>query len=108
MPPDSGYLRYWLDGSRIEKPGVYRRASPIVWITADDPPAFFYSGQKDWIVPSFIPHRMHDRFLQLGVASEFFECGDKGHVSAFMNPEALERIDAFLDRVLKPDPEKRP
>ena len=40
------------------KPDEYRDASPASFITADDPPMFFFHGQQDMLVPVESPHRM--------------------------------------------------
>ena len=44
LPADSERLAYWLGGTPAEKPDAYREASPTNYVTADDPPMFFFHG----------------------------------------------------------------
>ena len=44
LPADSKRLAYWLGGTPAEKPDAYRDASPANYVTADDPPMFFFHG----------------------------------------------------------------
>ena len=99
MPPDAEMLAYWLNGTRKQRPATYRKASPIAWVTSDDPPGFFFHGSEDWLVPSFIPKRMDRRLREAGVASEYYECTNRGHIRAFLDRPANRSAADFLDRL---------
>ena len=43
---DSRALAYWLGDSRQKNPEIYRAASPTTYITADDPPFYFFQGNR--------------------------------------------------------------
>ena len=51
IPPDNDRLAYWLGGTPADKPDDYRDASPINFVTADDPPMYFFHGDSDELVP---------------------------------------------------------
>ncbi len=102
MPADSDILDYWLGGARQARPATYEVASPISAVSADDPPTFFFHGEKDWVVPIFIARRMQAALSNAGVETEFFVCEGDGHVNAFTDRKARESAQAFLDRVLQP------
>jgi triacylglycerol lipase len=102
VPADADLLAYWLGGSRVELPAVYRAASPIKAVSPDDAPTLFYHGERDTLVPSFSAKRMMQRLAESGVRTEFHVCERKGHYRAFLDSGAFEKALAFLDRELKP------
>ena len=101
MPPEATFLRYWLDGTRSEKPKVYQLASPQAAVTPDDPPTFFYHGGKDWLVPIHSAEKMEAQLKQAGVMTRFYKCKGKGHIAAFMDRGAMQEAMEFLDATLK-------
>jgi acetyl esterase/lipase len=101
VPPDTRMLDYWLGGSRIERPGVYRVASPATFASADDPPTFLYGGDRDWLVPAFTAQRLSQALADLNVPTEYFMCRDQGHLGALMNQQAFQRALMFLNKYLK-------
>ena len=102
VPPDNDYLAYWLGGTRREAAAKYRAASPVVWVSPDDPPFFFFHGGRDWLVPAAIAQRMHRALQEAGVSSEFFICKGDGHFNAFLDRAAQEAAETFLTRILQP------
>jgi triacylglycerol lipase len=102
FPPDNMFLAYWLEGSRVEHPANYRKASPVFFATSDDAPTFFYHGAADNIVPSFSAQSLKHRLEAVAVATEMYLCQEKGHVRAFLDHQAFQASLAFLDRHLQP------
>lgn len=102
VPPDTNLLSYWLGGSRSEVPARYRDASPLAFVSADDPPTFFFGGERDWLVPRCTAERTSRYLRRLGVHSEFHVCPGVGHVATLMNTAAYDRACDFLDRHLQP------
>ena len=103
LPADSARLAYWLGGSRAEKPLAYRQASPLGFVTADDPPCFFFHGDADLLVPLLSPRTMVDRLS----ASRFRQpCTPwkAGHIQAFFDTAAMMAGIDFLDKHLQPAP----
>jgi triacylglycerol lipase len=104
LPPDSARLAYWLGGTPAEKPDTYREASPATYVTADDPPMFFFHGTADDIVPIRSPKRMVERLKEAGVTVEFCEIPEAGHMGAVVDHAAVQQALAFVDRNLKAKP----
>lgn len=104
---DARALAYWLGKTRRQDPDAYRLASPLTFVTKDDPPMFFYHGATDALVPKISPTRMHDQLKQVGVRSELQLLEGSGHMAAFLNQKALPKAIEFLDDVLKGDNSKK-
>ncbi|MEX0610966.1 MAG: alpha/beta hydrolase [Pirellulales bacterium] len=101
LPADSNQLAYWLGGTRAAKPDAYRTASPAAFVSADDPPMFFFHGTRDFLVPIHDPQRMVERLTSAGVVAEMYTVEGRGHIGALFDSEALRRSLAFADRYLK-------
>ncbi|HTU24568.1 MAG TPA: alpha/beta hydrolase [Pirellulales bacterium] len=104
LPADSGRLAYWLGGSRAEKPQLYTQASPLNFVTADDPPSFFFHGETDGLVPLASPRRMVEQLSASRVPAVLHTVAGAGHIDAFFNVEAMTAAIGFLDRYLRPAP----
>jgi acetyl esterase/lipase len=101
IPRDVRFLAYFLGGSRGEVPEVYRRASPTTYASPDDPPFFFFHGESDSMVPRESPEALQARLEAAGVPTRFHTVEGKGHITAFLSQEPVERAIEFLDRHLK-------
>ncbi len=104
LPADSRRLAYWLGGTPAEKPAAYREASPTTYITADDPPMFFFHGEADDIVPIRSPRRMVEGLKEAGVAVEIYAIPETGHMGAVVDGQAVQRALAFVAHHLKDAP----
>lgn len=104
LPADTRLLAYWLGGTRAAKPDNYRNASPANFITADDPPMFFFSGEQDVLVPVIGPKRMVRELASAGVTAEMYPIKDAGHMQALFDHGAIEHALTFADRYLKAAP----
>jgi acetyl esterase/lipase len=102
FPLDQKMLSFWLGGTRREKPEQYRLASPAAFITADDPPVFFFHGDKDRLVPVASPQAMCRDLQEAGIEAELYVVPDMGHTFAMMDRKALEKSVAFLSKHLQP------
>jgi acetyl esterase/lipase len=101
LPADSKRLAYWLGGTPAEKPDAYRTASPAAFITADDPPMFFFHGARDLLVPAHSPQRMVALLTAAGVGAEMHLINDAGHIEALFDRTTLDLALAFADQHLK-------
>jgi acetyl esterase/lipase len=101
LPVDTDFLAFWLGGSRGQLPEQYRRASPAAFITADDPPFFFFHGENDELVPLMSPTQMQRELTAAGVSAELYTVPKLGHIACGMDRGAIERSVAFLERHLK-------
>ena len=83
-------------------PEAYRRASPVTYISRDDPPFFLYHGSWDQLVPVDHATDLHAALEATGVRSELFLLKGRGHITAFLTDgAAFEAAAAFLDRELR-------
>lgn len=64
------YLIPFLGGTAEQRPEVYRRASPITYITPDDAPILTFQGDQDRTVPMSLSVALHERLRQVGVPNE--------------------------------------
>jgi acetyl esterase/lipase len=105
-PPDSQRLAFWLGGSRRQLPKVYESASPANFVSSDDPPMFFYHGQRDQVVDIAHPTEMVAELKQSGVAAKLYVVPNAGHLGAFFDRSAIAEGIKFLDEhlaVSRPD-----
>ena len=96
-------LSYWLAGTRAEKPENYLNASPANFITADDPPMYFFSGEDDVLVPISSPRKMVDSLQKAGLTAEMYAVKNSGHLQTLFDPVAVQHALTFADKYLKPE-----
>ena len=99
-------LAYWLGGTRRQLPAVYREASPAAFVTADDPPMFFYHGESDALVPRQSPQTMVEALKAAGVEAEIYLAPGIGHIATTADAESLRRGFEFLQKHLQPQPDE--
>ena len=103
MELDSPRLAFWLGGTRRQVGELYRQASPRAFATQDDPPMFFFHGEKDDLVPILSPRAMCDSLEAVGVQAEMYVVPKIGHNFAAFDRTALEKSSAFLAKTLAAD-----
>jgi acetyl esterase/lipase len=101
LPSDVKILAYWLGGTRREKPEAYVKASPATYISKDDPPTFFFHGEKDRIVPKLSPTLMVAAMTAVGVEVELYTVPGASHMRSFFDSTAATKALVFLDKHLK-------
>ena len=101
IDPDQRILVYWLGDTRKNIPEVYEKASPETHVSADDPPMFFYHGQRDRIVRVESPQSMSRTLRDAGVEGEVHTIAGAGHLAASRDPTSIEKAIDFLNRTLK-------
>lgn len=69
----------FLGGKFEERKEVYRKASPIVYCTKDDPPFLFFHGAKDTLVGIEHSQKMTKKLRDVGVSAELVTLPDEGH-----------------------------
>jgi acetyl esterase/lipase len=106
MPPNWETLAYWLGGTRKEKPEAYELASPLKFVSADDPPAFFFHGEQDLLVPRLSAEAMVFSLKNAGVSASMHLVPKAGHLRAFFDADAIGKSIEFLDSHLKADATK--
>jgi acetyl esterase/lipase len=62
-----------------DNPIEFARASPITYISADDPPILMFHGDGDTLVPFSQSERMRDAYLTAGLKVELVKVGNANH-----------------------------
>jgi acetyl esterase/lipase len=69
----------FLGGTWAEKPDVYRRASPISYVSATAPPILLFHGDHDQIVPFSQAERMLAAYRKAGREAQLIKVEGAGH-----------------------------
>jgi dipeptidyl aminopeptidase/acylaminoacyl peptidase len=79
-------------------------ASPVTYVTRDDPPFLIMHGDQDRVVPLRQSQLLTDALKQAGVPVTFVTIAGAGHGSfaRIDGGKYLEQVRAFFDRYLKP------
>ena len=95
-------LRTFLGGSLAEKRELYRKASPVVYLTRDDPPVLTFHGTADPLVPFAHAEILHKALAKLGIENRLVVMVGHAHGwgGAAMDDTVTTTI-AFFDRHLK-------
>jgi len=88
-----------------ECPEKAREASPITWVSADDPPFHIVHGTNDCTVPPLQSETLHEALLAAGVDSSLTMIAGAGHGGPqWTDATNLPRLEAFLDRNVRDAP----
>ena len=83
-----------------------RQASPLTYITPDDPPFLIMHGSADRLVPLAQSQALHNGLRAAGVGSRLIVVPDGGHGS--WGPEYRKRAVDYLVQRLRPSSEQPP
>ncbi len=99
---DNGkWAEYWMGGDLTTQPDRFRDASATVFVDKNDPPVFFYNGTDDELVSIEWSKSCYEALKANGVKTEMHEIEGAGHLTAAMNPAALEKAYSFLQLELQ-------
>lgn len=96
-------VKDFLGGPASEKQDAAAKASPVTFVTSDDPPILTFQGTKDPLVPHTQAEALVDAMTRAGVPGRAELLIGKGH--GWGEPEmrhTLAETFAFFDRYLKP------
>jgi acetyl esterase/lipase len=95
-------------GTSDPKSEIASRASPVTWVTGDDPPFLIIHGDKDEVVPLSQSQILYDRLVAGGVPVTLVVVKNGGHgftpTGGPISPsrsEITKMIANFFDRCLK-------
>jgi dipeptidyl aminopeptidase/acylaminoacyl peptidase len=89
-----------IGGALQENKDKARGASPITYVTRDDPPFLIFHGTKDPLVPFNQSERLAAALNEAGVSCLFVPVEGAGH-GGFRSPEVMKRIRQFFDKHLR-------
>lgn len=99
--PKSDMVARFLGTTFGKDPELYGRASPVRYVSADDPPVFLYHGLWDRLVEPEQTRLFQKSLQKAGVPVEVYLLRGMGHVPVYLfNRSALEAGADFLDRSL--------
>ena len=88
-----------LGGTPAEKPDAARAASPVTWVSKDDPPFLIIHGTEDGTVPFAQGETLAATLKKAGVPTTFIRVEGGGHVPS--HPDIGQRLRAFFERHLR-------
>ncbi len=99
--PDNGrWAEYWMGGDLKTVPEKFRNASSAAFVDKNDPPTFFFNGDKDKLVPLVWSKTCFELLKQHGVKTEMHVVEGAGHMQAAADKEVLQKAAEFLEAEL--------
>jgi acetyl esterase/lipase len=89
-----------LGGPILDRKDAARRASPVTYITSDDPPFLIVHGDKDNVVPVGQSKQLHEALKKARVDSTLLIIPGAGHGRGILTPETDRAVATFFDRHL--------
>jgi acetyl esterase/lipase len=89
-----------IGGALPEHKDAARAASPITYISHDDPPFLIFHGTEDPLVPFNQSERLTEALKAAGVSCAFVRVIDASH-GDFRSPEVGRRVRQFFDKHLR-------
>lgn len=86
-------------GPLQEKAEAAKSASPITYVTKDDPPFLIMHGSEDPLVPFNQSERLRDALQKVGGTPLLVKVQGAGH--GFGGPEVARRVEQFLQKHLR-------
>lgn len=99
-------VRGLLGGRAAEKPDVARAASPLTYISADDPPVWMIHAIGDPVVPHAQSVEFEAALKKAGVTAVRVDLPGNSHGIAMQNPLVRDAVAKFVRTVLRPGPDK--
>ncbi len=97
-----GLVATFIGGPLDEKQEAARRASPVTYVNAGDPPMLLIQGTKDPLVPHDQAIRMAESLTRAGVPGRVELMIGEGHGWPKEHDRVMRATYAFLARYLKP------
>ena len=99
---EDAYMVPFLGPDVKTDPKVYKRASPIEYVTKDDPPVLMIHGTFDFVVPIIHSERMLKKLEEAGVTAELIKVRGEGHgFTGTIAVKTTEDAVHFFDKHLK-------
>jgi len=107
---DVGLLNGLFGATFAQKPEVYKKASPLLWVLAGDPPFLIVNGDHDEIVATVQGIKIYDALRKAGVPAQLIIVKYGGHGMGSppdepaASPSMVELLNAvfgFFDKWLK-------
>ena len=97
--PDNPQISKLLGGPLYEHREAAQAASPVTYITADDPPFYIVHGDQDRVVPISQSELLKEALEKAGVTTQYRVVPGAGH-GHFRDPEVAESVAEFFVETL--------
>ncbi|MEM9701497.1 MAG: prolyl oligopeptidase family serine peptidase, partial [Planctomycetota bacterium] len=98
----NGAVGKLLDGAPSEETETAKAASPVTYVSADDPPFLILHGTEDPLVPLDQSERLYSALQRAGVPATLVVFPGAGHGGGpFVQPRTTARIAEFFARHLR-------
>lgn len=99
--PEGRLLVNLLGGSLDAQPELWEEASPISWVSADDPPVYLYHGTIDSVVSIEHSEQLAEALMEIGIPV-VLDTVTGGHISvAVLNRDVERRAADFIRQHLR-------
>jgi len=98
-PSAVGPVARLLGGPVSEKAAEAKAASPVTYVSGDDPPFLIVHGTEDHTVPLRQAEILREALTKAGVSATFMKIEGGGH--GIGGPEVMQRVTEFLDKHLR-------
>ena len=88
-------------GDTGEKAALVKKANPIEYVDAKDPPFMILQGGQDKLVPASQSEMLHEALKKVKVDSTYLFVAEAGHDGRVMTPDNIKKFAEFCDKVLK-------
>jgi acetyl esterase/lipase len=99
---EKNILMPFLGASFADKPELYKKVSPIVYVTREAPPFLFFHGTEDKLVGIHHSRRLAEKLKSVGVSAKVVEMEGEAH--GWRGDKLLKTIEqmiGFFDEQLK-------
>jgi len=91
-----------LGAKHEDNPAIFKKASPIQYVTKGAPPFLIFHGTKDWLVPIEQSRQLAEKLKDFEVRVKLVEVPDEGHGwDGKVNGETTRETLKFLNETLK-------
>lgn len=95
-------LRLFMGGTPDEVPATYEKASPITYVSSDDPPVLTLHGDQDKLVPVAQAKKLDEAMTKANVPHELMVLEGQGHgLGGEHQEKAMKAMWDFFDQHLK-------
>lgn len=96
-------IRQLLNGDPYQLSDLALQASPLNYVSADDPPILLLTGGKDTQVPSTQAQKLHEAYAKIGLTIQWTNYPELNHLVEInrLDGPAFARLTQFFDQAIR-------